>query len=597
MGSGRSIRVVRPRNVHHERSLLHKALLGATAVLAREQDPQAAIQRACEALVEASPHVRMAWIVLHQGGLHMRGLHGAGPVPAALENARSADEMVAALGREGGPCGNDQFVCIPFRDMEHGVRGVVGVFAEQPDYLDRVGVDAFYMFADVCSALVTQALLRKRLKELAEFDELTGLINRAAMRPILEHAHAQALREGRAYAVVLFDLDQFKTVNDQYGHAVGDRVLADTAARARAALREGDWLARWGGEEFLALLPEAEADQALDIANRVRTEVGRTPFTHDGVSGTLSLSGGVACFPLDGSELEELISVADAALYEAKDSGRNRVQRPSRRGRRVYALAGQIEEALRTGRLVPAYQPIIELAGGRVVGQEVLARLVRPEGVLDASEFIEIASLRHLIHQIDYEIFSSAVLHCRAQVENEETGLLHFVNVSAGLLRRPDLIDALAVKVAAAQDACSKRNLEQHPLVIEITERDFLDTREARRMLAPFVEMGVRLAIDDFGSGYSSFQYLADLPVDFLKIEGGLVRQAKHSQRGRAILRGIHDIASELGLITLAEGVEKPDTVQMLREVGIDWVQGYYFGRPELAPDASSASAVAARGH
>lgn len=592
MGSSNPLRVVRPRSAHHERSLLHKALLTATAALVREQDPQAAVQRACEALVAASPHVRMAWIALRQSDLPIRALYSSSSAPAALAEAHSAEEMVAALDRSQGPQGDEQFVCIPFSDRNAELRGVVGVFADQADYFERVELDPFYVFADVCSALLKQAVLRQRLKALAEYDELTGLINRAAMRPILEHVHAHAKRDGQAYAVILFDLDQFKSVNDQYGHAVGDRVLAETAARARAALREGDWLARWGGEEFLALLPGAEADEALAVADRVRTEVGRAPFVQDSFSCKLNLSGGVAAFPLDGSALEELISVADAALYEAKDSGRNRVQRPSRRGRRVYALAGQIEEALRTGRLVPAYQPIVELAGGRVVGQEVLARLVRAEGVLDASEFIEIANLRHLVHQIDFQIFSRAVLHCRAQVENEEPGLLHFVNVSAGLLRRPDLIEALASNVKAAQDACMGRNVEQHPLVIEITERDFLDTREARRMLAPFVEMGVRLAIDDFGSGYSSFQYLADLPVDFLKIEGGLVRQAKHSKRGRAILRGIQDIARELGLTTLAEGVEKSDTAQMLREVGIDWVQGYYFGRPALEPDPPAASAA-----
>lgn len=582
----------RPRDFHRERSLLQQALLTATAALVGEQDPHAAIQRACDALVSASPHVRMAWIVMHESGLPLRTLYTSASAPTALAQATTPEEMIDALDRQAGPRGEEQFLCIPFSDVGRGLRGVVGLFADQPDYFERMGLDAFYVFADLCSALLRQAFLRQRLKQLAEYDELTGLINRSAMRPILEHVHANAKRDGGGYALILFDLDQFKTINDHYGHAVGDRVLADTASRANAALREGDWLARWGGEEFLALLPGAEADEALAVADRVRAEVACTPFTHGSLSCHLSLSGGVAAFPLDGTELEELLSVADTALYEAKGSGRNRVQRPSHRGQRVYALAGQIEEALNSGRLVPAYQPIVELEGGRVVGQEVLARLVRSNDVLEAAEFIEIASMRHLVHQIDYQIFSRAVLHCSGQVESGEQGVLHFVNVSSGLLRRPDLISALAANVRAAQDTCMRFDLDQHPLVIEITERDFLDTREARSMLAPFMEMGVRLAIDDFGSGYSSFQYLAELPVDFLKIEGGLVREARHSSKGRAILRGIRDIARELGLITLAEGVERPDTVQMLREVGVDWVQGYYYGRPELAPEVRLRSAL-----
>lgn len=593
MAHGLDVSAGRSRGRYHERSLLQQALLTATAGLLREHDPGQALQMACEALVHASPHIRAAWVFMRQtGDLPMRTVYSAGAVDPALNAADSAEAVVYALQRKAGPQAREQLLCFPIEDSEALIQGGLGIQADDPAYFERIGLEAFCLFADVCAGILQQARLRLRLLELAEFDDVTGLFNRAAMRPILEHVHAFASRNNAPYALVLFDIDRFKAINDQHGHAAGDRVLASVAQRAVGALREADWLSRWGGEEFLAVLPAAEADEALAIAERVRAVVAAAPFPEDGLLVRVTISGGVAAFPLDGTTLEEQLSVADAALYEAKAAGRNRVQRPSARGQRVWALATQIEQALRTGRMRPAYQPIIDLGSGKLVAQEVLARLVLPDEarVLEAAEFIDVAALRHLVHLIDFEIFAEALAHCRAQVARGES-VLHFVNVSAGLLRRPELIARLAHTLQATQADCRQSDIEEHPLVLEITERDFLDTREARTILAPFLELGVRLAVDDFGSGYSSFQYLSDLPVNFLKIEGGLVRQARQNRKGEAILRGIRDIACELGLITLAEGVEDAETVDLLRGAGIDWVQGYYFGRPQLEATGATAGA------
>lgn len=296
----------------------------------------------------------------------------------------------------------------------------------------------------------------------------------------------------------------------------------------------------------------------------------------------LSISGGLACYPLDELEPRQLLGIADAALYEAKDTGRNRVQRPTARGRRIYTMASRIETALQSHGLQPAYQAIVDLRTGKTIGYQALARLIANDaghqGIIDAEEFIEVASLRHLIHRIDYSMFRSALRHCQEQVQCG-VHLLHFINVSAGLLRQREMMNALTALLREQQSACGPG---EHPVVVEITERDFIDSHQALEMLQPLVDQGVRLAIDDFGSGYSSFRYLVDLPIHFLKIEGRLVRQAPTITKARAVIRSIRYIARELQLVTLAEGIEDAATADHMRELGVDLGQGRFFAPPAL---------------
>lgn len=571
-----------PRTVvpAEERALLHRALLSAAAGLASETDPGKVVQSACDSLAAASPHVRLAWVTtIEHEKRGLRVLYAAGSArSAALVRARSPAQLARALQRPNGPRACEQLVCFP---LPGDPQPCFGVFVDENDYFDRVGLEPFLVFAELVGGLLEQARLREHLRRLSEFDALTGVYNRAAMQSALDHQHHFAARHGAAYSVAMFDVDHFKRLNDQHGHGVGDQVLREVARRAGAALRQGDWFGRWGGEEFIALLPAAEFDEAEQVAERVRARVASEPVRADGMEFPVSVSAGLACYPIDGADARAVLVAADVALYEAKAAGRNRVHRASRRGMRQTAIAGFIEDAIAHGRLRPAYQPIVDLQTGATVGEELLARLLRPGGkVLAAEEFIEVATLRHLVHQVDFAMFKAALSHCRRMSRSAPERLL-FVNISAGLLRRAELLEALVELVRRERERCLRRR-DQHPLVLEITERDFLDTREARSMLAPFLELGVRLAIDDFGSGYSSFDYLAHLPVHYLKIEGGLVREAQSHRRGRAILRGIQDIAEELGLITLAEGVEDAATGEVLRELGINWVQGYHYGAPQL---------------
>ncbi|MDH5784430.1 MAG: EAL domain-containing protein [Chromatiales bacterium] len=244
----------------------------------------------------------------------------------------------------------------------------------------------------------------------------------------------------------------------------------------------------------------------------------------------------------------------------------------------------ELRLAIDEQRLRPAYQPIIELATGQVVAEEALARIITPEGdVIPAEAFIQMAEERGLVHLIDHQLISHTVRRCVGQLAGGASPIDHFVNISADLLEFPALVQSILDLAVQSCTSCFASVPEKKPLVIEITERQLLtDIPRTREVLAPFLDFGLRLAIDDFGSGYSSLLYLADLPVTFLKLEGELVRRAPHEPKVRAILRGVQDLAQELEVKTIGEFIEDERTLDCVREIGIDWAQGHHLGRPEV---------------
>jgi diguanylate cyclase (GGDEF)-like protein len=431
---------------------------------------------------------------------------------------------------------------------------------------------------------ITERKLREHaIAHQASHDSLTGLLNRRELQDALERVHAAAERRDGVYALLLFDLDRFKLINDCYGHHVGDEVLKQVAEASTHCIRKGDWLGRWGGEEFLCILPGATPTEALNIAERLRRDIEQLSIDVEGRTLSISTSVGIASYPDDAGTVEGLLSNADSALYEAKRAGRNRVWVSRAGGTGIFSIAGRLEEALRQGLVRPAYQPIVELGSGDVVAEEALARIVfRPDAVLEAARFIEAASDLQLAHRIDSLVIGQTISRCTVQTLGGRV-VKHFVNASADLLRHPERVENIVEQAYAACGACGDQVGPEKPLVIEITEREFLgDTKRVREILGPLTDFGLTIAIDDFGSGYSSFQYLVDLPVSYLKLEGSLVRRAKHERAVCAILRGIQDIANDLGLVTVGEQIEDEETLDVLREIGVAWGQGYLFGKPEL---------------
>lgn len=596
-----------PTELLQERDALNRALLAASASLAEAKDHDAILRFACDILVTASPRIRLAWMYLGEAGdAAVRPSYAVGPARACAPHLgwgggpRAQQWRESRLHANGQPVVSDiradaqlgpgreralenqleTCVCLPFSDGDARQQGLVMIYADQPDYFQRIGLHPFIAFAQLGRVAFEQATNRKQLQDMATIDALTGLLNRGALQKILESEHAQSQRSGHPYTLLLLDVDRFKMVNDTYGHSAGDTALAAVASIAERSLREGDWVARWGGDEFLCLLTDADDEKGAVIAERLRAQVAEQPIACDGRNIPISISVGLAHYPQAGDKLETVLTAADAALYSAKRRGRNRVVSSSREARGVFSIAGQLESALQSGRLQPAFQPIVELDSGRVVGEEALARIITEEGnLLEAAAFIQAAKQLRIVRRIDSHVMREVVQRWVQQFSSGKT-IARFVNVSADLLRHPELVDDVLHTV---MDNVSTGNGRDKPLVIEITEREFLNNpRELRQILAPFLDYGMQLAIDDFGSGYSSFQYLADLPVTYLKIDGALVRRVPKESKVRAILKGIRDIADDLNLTTLAEWVEDEVTSELLKEIGIHWAQGYYFGRPQL---------------
>ncbi len=416
----------------------------------------------------------------------------------------------------------------------------------------------------------------------ASHDTLTGLPNRAYIQQRLENLHRSAEAQGLVYSVLLLDLDHFKIVNDRFGHATGDQVLAQVGRRIAHNVRELDTLGRWGGEEFLCLLPEVGRSLAEEIAERIRAGLEAQPVEFQGRQIRVTSSIGVTTYPDDGLDPDALLAKADSALYEAKRSGRNRIQSVTRQAGNVFALAQIIEKSLREGRVRPAYQAVVNLVSGEVCGAEALARIQLDDlQVMDAASFIPAAEQLHLVHQIDHRIIQTASMRCAARQQGEGQMSAMFVNFSADFLRHPDLVEDVLEKVKQHCACGGERSEEIEPLVVEITERQFMDDiDEAKAALQPFLDLGLRIAIDDFGVGFSSLNYLIELPVSFIKLDGSLIRRVTRDQRVRAVLQGLQELAVDLGVITVAEGVEDKETVDALREMGVDWGQGYYFSRP-----------------
>ena len=417
-------------------------------------------------------------------------------------------------------------------------------------------------------------------------DPLTGLPDRAAFRALLDMERERSALSHQPFSLIFFDIDRFKVVNYGYGVQHGDALLKSLAELAQKALRRTDTLGRWGGQEFLCLLPNTGKAVTEELAERLRTAIEAASVSHAEVELRATASFATACYPQDGDSTDRLLAALGAALHRAKADGRNRVVPASGLGPQLFGIGRMLSQALREGRVVPAYQPIVDLKTGVAVAEEAVARIVSPNGsIIPASAFIDAARELQLSYQIDRAIMLQTFARCVTALR-QNSPLVHFVNISGNLLHHPNVVAELLAQAASTCAACADLIGPVKPIVIEVTERELLDDPEAARaMLKPFVDFGMRLALDDFGSGYSSYKYLADLPFSFLKIEGSLIRRVAEP-RVRTIVQGIQRTAADLGLITLAEYIENEQTADIVREIGIDWGQGYHYGKAVLLRSA-----------
>ena len=432
------------------------------------------------------------------------------------------------------------------------------------------------------AAMKEDVTLRKeyeeRLLHQAHFDELTGLPNRLLARDRLNVALARAERNGEKVAVMMLDLDGFKKINDTLGHAVGDALLGEISTRLKGVLRETDTVARFGGDEFLVILPDLKQEMAADVTGRKILHACSQPAMVGQHELFVTASLGITLFPDDGDNPEALLKNADTAMYEAKRTGKNRAA-PFRKeaGQRIVrhlAIETGLRRALERNELSLVYQPIIDLATGQTAGAEALVRWHSAElGAVGPAEFIPVAEESDIIHEIGDWILREG---CRVAGELRKIAdrpLFMTINLSVRQMDRrvPD-------QVAAALDACG---LPPELLKIEVTEsllvRDIPLTLEIMESLRT---MGVGLSLDDFGTGYSSLSYVKKYPFSVLKIDQSFVRDVMQDARDRRLFSAIVAMARALGLDVTAEGVETPEHLALVRGQGCDFAQGYYFSVP-----------------
>ncbi len=423
---------------------------------------------------------------------------------------------------------------------------------------------------------ITEArLLAARVTHQATHDALTGMPNRVLLEDRLRLAIARARRYRSRLAVLFIDLDRFKTVNDGFGHNVGDQLLVQVVERLRARLREEDTLARLGGDEFVVVAENVEPLPAVDrLAAKLRAAFA-LPFVLEQEEVYLSATVGIALFPQDGQDVDGLLKSADQAMYRAKEAIRGNTHHlalPQRtRARDQLAMDRDLRRALERGEFELWYQPQLELESERIVGVEALVRWRHAErGLCLPDGFIGHAEQSGLILAIDEWVLAEACAQARRWQEGGLPGLRIAVNMSARQFMRRDI-------GRVVENALQASRVAPERLAIEITESTFVaDLPRARANLAVLRMLGIALAIDDFGTGYSSLSYLSEFPIHLLKIDRSLVQDADGA-RGGVILKAVVELAHGLRLRALAEGVETRAQLEAMRRLGCDELQGRVF--------------------
>ncbi len=441
--------------------------------------------------------------------------------------------------------------------------------------LDAQGHPTHYIgiFSDITEYKATE----ERIQQLAHFDVLTGLPNRALLSERIHHDLSMAQRNHGRLALLFLDLDHFKNVNDTLGHRVGDELLMEVSRRLKSVVRGEDTVSRLGGDEFVLVLPDTDADGAAHVAGKLLEAVAQ-PCLIEQHELFVTPSIGIAIYPGDGDNFDVLSQRADVAMYRAKHDGRNsyRFFTPEMQARsaRTLQLENALRHALERTQLQLHYQPQVSLQDGRIIGAEALLRWEHPElGLIPPAEFIPIAEDSGQILQIGEWVMRSALEQLKTWIDNGLAPMTMAVNLSALQFRHPSLPDLVARILDELQ-------LPPQYLELELTEGVAMDDPLAAIAVMDVLhERGIRMSIDDFGTGYSSLSYLKRFQVYKLKIDQSFVSDITEDPDDKAIVGAIISLAASLGMLTIAEGVETEGQLDFLREKGCSEVQGYHFSK------------------
>lgn len=430
----------------------------------------------------------------------------------------------------------------------------------------------------------------KDLEYYATRDPLTDLFNQRLFWELLGYEVGRADRHQESFGLLMIDLDNFKQVNDVFGHFMGDKFLSQVALTIHECLRKGDVLSRYGGDEFTVILLDADETQVYMVADRIREALAQMEVP--AVDGTVisgSASVGMAMFPMHAQNPKDLFLFADNMTYKAKSQGKNCIILPTNEDvshvfEKSSKLSRQLLRIMKEKRVIPYFQPIVTTGTREIVCHEVLCRIEIDGKIIAASEFIEIAEQLSIISKLDNILLEKVFLKIK---ETGYDGLI-FINLSPKSLILKDFVP-MVIGLAREYD------IQHDHVVFEITERETVKNMTLLESFVVDLKMeGFKFAIDDFGSGFSSFQYIRRLPIDFVKIEGMFVRNMLKDRRDMAFVKTLSILASEFGIQTIAEYIEDEDLLNAVHALGIDYAQGFHTGRP--MPDLSACQTKTASG-
>ena len=503
------------------------------------------------------------------------------------EDRERVDVALKQILTERKPCDIDHRIVLP-----HGADFAVhlqaeAVFDDQLQALTIIGT---------AQDITDRKQSEREIYRLAYFDSLTGLANRVLFKDRLTQALAHASRYHSTLAVLFLDLDRFKVINDTLGHNIGDLLLKQVAGRLTESVRHSDSvsrsvdkeenhsLARLGGDEFTVLLTNLrDVQDAGTVARRI-VEAMANPFLIEGREIFVTISVGIAIFPVDGESIDALLKNADSAMYHAKEKGRNNFQFYSNNLNAAandrLNLEGELRHAVEREEFVVFYQPQIDLRGGEIVSAEALVRWQHPRrGLLRPEEFMQAAVDTGLIRAIDEWVLRTACRHSQEWQQRGKIPVRISVNISNSFFHGDTLVSV--VEQALGQTGVTPACLE-----LELTESIVMRNVDASiAMLTTLRTMGVQLSIDDFGTGYSSLSYLHRLPINRVKIDQSFIQEILAQAHPPMIVRAIIAMAHSLNLLVLAEGVEQEIQRTTLIDEGCDYAQGHLFGRPMPADE------------
>jgi diguanylate cyclase (GGDEF)-like protein len=458
----------------------------------------------------------------------------------------------------------------------------MGYFSSVP-----LGIDEKSIIKSILSVMVmvigSSRTLKKTLRELdyyAKQDPLTGLYNRRYFNTFFENEFERSRRHKHEFCLLMLDLDNFKGVNDSYGHVCGDMVLRDVAGVITKKIRRGDMVTRLGGDEFAIVLPETDIKGAHHVAEEIKNAIETHRFSGEHEF-HITTSIGLISYPKHTESMTEMLAHVDIALYQAKADGRNTVRgydssiRTAKNSRRIFALTQDLNRAIKEQRIIAYFQPIVTTTGQSVYAYEALARLINDDGeIISADYFIDAAEQSGVITDLDkcmIQNVTNAILNVADEAKDD---FLIFINLSPVTVQNRGILQY-------ASGVCREKGISPNRIVFEVTERQVVrDISTMKQFLGELRNQGFSFALDDFGSGYNSFQYLRELYFEYVKIDGEFVRNMLHNKTDDILIESLFSLCDKLGMKTIAEFVENDEILTRLQEIGVPFCQGYKIGRP-----------------